>query len=228
MRQASTLFDKTRRDAVQQAVADAERQTLAEIVPVVATASGRYDRAEDIVGLWLGAAAMTAALTLLPAAPAEAGSWGDPQPWHRLAAAVVALVVGFMVGAIVAGRVGWLRLLFTPRRQMRDEVAARAHAVFFDTRVHHTAGRAGLLIYVSLHERMAVVLADDAVLNKLGRQAVDGLCATLTGKLRRKEPLSDAISETIREAGQRLAAVLPRAADDVNELSDALILLDAR
>ena len=47
-------FSDEQRRAVAQAVAEAEGKTSAEIVPVVATASGRYDRAEDIVGLWTG------------------------------------------------------------------------------------------------------------------------------------------------------------------------------
>ena len=87
------------------------------------------------------------------------------------------MVVGFVLGAALASHVGWLRLLFTPRRQMRDEVAARARAVFFDSRVHHTAGDTGLLIYVSLYERMAAVLADQSIMDKLGQAALDELCA---------------------------------------------------
>ena len=68
-------------------------------------------------------------------------------------------------------------------RKMRDEVAARARAVFFDGRVHHTAGATGLLVYVSLYERMAAVLADQSVLDRLGQDAVDELCGVLTAGL---------------------------------------------
>ena len=51
MQRASELFNDEQRATIDQAVADAESKTSAEIVPVVATASGRYDRAEDIVGM---------------------------------------------------------------------------------------------------------------------------------------------------------------------------------
>jgi putative membrane protein len=225
MRQASEYFNDEQRKAVEQAVAEAERKTSAEIVPVVATASGRYDRPEDIVGLWLGIAALIVAWWLLPAAPVESGDWGGVAPWQRLVVMVVATVVGFVVGAVLASHVGWLRRLFTPRRQMRDEVAARARAVFFDSRVHHTAGNTGLLVYVSLYERMAAVLADQSILDKLGQNAIDELCATLTESLRRHHP-ADAIRQTILAAGDKLAPVLPVAKDDVNERPDALIVLD--
>lgn len=225
MRRASQHFTDEQRRTVQQAVVDAERRTSAEIVPAVATASGRYDRPEDIVGLWLGILGMIAAWWLLPAAPAESGSWSGTPEWATLVGLIAAVVAGFVIGAVLASHVGWLRHLFTPRRQMRDEVAMRAHAVFFDRRVHHTAGGTGLLIYVSLYERMAAVVADQNVLDKLGQNALDELCAALTRNLRDLHP-ADAISQTICAAGEKLATVLPRAQDDVNELSDTLVLLD--
>ena len=225
MQQASKQFNDAQRRAVEQAVVEAERKTSAEIVPVVASASGMYDRAEDIVGLWLGILGLIAAWWVLPVAPTESGNWGSMPEWQKLLVMVVAAVAGFVIGAAVASHVRWLRLLFTPRRQMRDEVAARARAVFFDSRVHHTSGHTGLLVYVSLYERMAAVLADESVLDKLGQAALDALCAALTSNLRDLQP-TDAICQTIRVVGDKLAPVLPRAEDDVNERSDSLILLD--
>jgi uncharacterized membrane protein len=53
MRRATDLFDQQQRKQVAQAVVEAEANTSCEIVPVVATVSGRYDRPEDIIGLWL-------------------------------------------------------------------------------------------------------------------------------------------------------------------------------
>ena len=54
MKLASQIFNDQERKRVDDAVAQAEKRTSAEIVPVVATSSGRYDRAEDIVGLFVG------------------------------------------------------------------------------------------------------------------------------------------------------------------------------
>ena len=62
MKPASSLFNDQARERVNQAIAQAESKTSAEVVPVVATASGRYDRPEDIVGLWLGIIALQAVL----------------------------------------------------------------------------------------------------------------------------------------------------------------------
>lgn len=209
---------------INQAVAAAEAQTSAEIVPVVAAASGRYDRPEDIVGLWLAVAALATAWSLLPP-EASAGDWGAWPAGVRLAVLVASTVAGFVVGAVVGARVDWLRHLFTPSRQMRDEVLARSRQVFFDSRVHHTAGRTGLLIYVSLFERMAAVLADEAVIERVGQPALDALRDQLTAALGTRS-LADALCETIAAATPRLAVALPREAGDVNELPDALVVLD--
>jgi putative membrane protein len=226
MRVASTRFTQEDRSRVAKAVAEAESRTSAEIVPLVATDSGRYDRSEDIVGLWVGAICAGAAHHLMRSSGVLVArpDWGAGSVSLELVALIGSLVVGFVAGAFAASRIGWLRALFTPRVQMRDEVAARARAVFYDGRVHHTAGATGILIYVSLFERMATVIADKTVAEKLG-PGLPELSGELNAALA-SDTLTDAICATVKSAGDRLAAVLPRADDDVNELSDALVLID--
>jgi len=225
MRRADDCFSAEDRQRVNRTVGQAEAKTSAEIVPVVVTASGRYDRAEDVVGLWCGTAAVIGAWFLVPATEEAPGTWGGIPPEVRLVAMVLALVFGFLIGATVASRAGWLRRLFTARAEMLDEVQARARSAFFDCRVHRTGGGTGLLVYVSLYERMATVIADDTVLDKLGNAALDDLCHGLTGDLRHGN-LADALCLTITAAGDRLGAVLPRTSGDANELPDALVTMD--
>jgi putative membrane protein len=72
---------------------------------------------------------------------------------------------------------------------------------------------------------MAAVLADQNILDKLGQDAVDELCGVLTASLHEAHP-AEAICRTVTAAGEKLAPVLPRADDDVNELPNALVTLD--
>ena len=225
MKPASSLFSDEQRQSVKQAIAQAESKTFAEIVPVVATASGRYDRPEDIVGLWLGIIALVATWLALPQASTDSGSWGGFPLWEKIVCVAAAVVVGFMVGAMVASRVGWLRRLFTPRKQMREEVESSARRVFFDSRVHRTAGATGLLIYVSLYERMAAVIADETIVKNLGQPVMQELARQLTDRLKSANP-AEAICQTVTSAGDRLGSVLPRAQDDANELPDGLVVID--
>ncbi len=62
--------------------------------------------------------------------------------------------------------------LFTPRKQMEQEVAQTAQAQFQDNRVHHTEAVTGFIVYVSLFERMAAILADSGVTDALGQDTL--------------------------------------------------------
>jgi putative membrane protein len=218
-------FSEAERRRVAEAIQQAESKTSAEIMPVIAGSSGRYDRPEDIVGLWLAIIALIAVWLLYPSSRPEPGSWESSEPIVELVCLVAAVVVGFIVGAVVATRVGWLRRLFTPRKQMQEEVLGRAHQVFCDKRVYRTAGASGVLLYVSLYERMAAIVADQHVIDALGQAEIEKACAEFTRRLRERTSI-DALCESAISLGQRLSVPLPRAEDDVNELSDALVVLD--
>jgi putative membrane protein len=214
------------KEQINAAVAAAEARTSAEIVPVVAKCSGRYDRAEGIVGLWVAAICLAAVFLFYPRVPPEeAGHWGEPSHLWHLAALIASLLIGFIAGAALATWATGLRKLFTPRQQMQDEVFAKARAVFFDQRVHHTPDSSGILLYVSQHERMAAIIADEKVIAALGQQQVETLCREFTARLRNSGP-SVAFCETIAEIGEQLSTRMPRSADDRNDLPDALVLMD--
>ncbi|GEM_PF-1078406 len=162
---------------------------------------------------------------LFPQQVGDAGSWGGTSLLVGVLTMIAAVAVAFVAGAIIGSQVGWLRRLYIPRQQLLDEVAARAREVFFDKRVHHTASATGMLIYVSLYEHTAIVLGDQEVLDKLGQTFLDGLCKQLTEGFHQHNP-TDTLCSVIAAAGTQLSEPLPRAAGDVNELHDTLILID--
>ena len=225
MQRASDLFGEQQRKRVEHAVIDAESKTSCEVVPVVATASGRYDRAEDMIGLWCAVLAAIMVWLIFPRPSNNSGSWDGMPIYVGLLTMLVVVLVTFIAGVVAGSRIGWLRRLSTPRKQMLEEVSTRAREVFFDKRVHHTSRATGMLIYVSLFERMAVVLGDQEVLDKLGQNALDQLCLLLTERLHQGDA-ADAICTVIEEAGKQLSGPLPRAEEDVNELQDTLVLID--
>ncbi len=225
MPSASQFFSNADRQRINESVRAGESRTSAEIVPVVSSASGRYDRAEDLAGLWLGVLLLILVAILWPAPhETDAGSWQNASPVWFIVRLVVAMVAGFMAGAVVSSRFEWLRRLFTPRIQLTDEVNQAARAVFFDNRVHHTRTGGGVLIYVSLFEHVAAILADRHVIDTIGQPAIDELCTLLTRQLSVVGP-TEALCQTIQAVGERLSTVMPRAKDDVNELPDALVTI---
>jgi uncharacterized membrane protein len=81
------------------------------------------------------------------------------------------------------------------------------------------------LLFLSLHERMASVLGDDEILERVGQPALDEVCGVLVAGMRAGDAAA-ALGSAIREAGKHLAKGLPRAAGDKNEIGDALVTLD--
>ncbi|MEX1042714.1 MAG: hypothetical protein WDZ51_18915 [Pirellulaceae bacterium] len=213
------------RQRIDQAVQQAEALAAVEIVPVIAGSSGRYDRSEDICGLWTGLVAMAVAWTLYPLPQVDSGEWGGVSPWWHLVVLIAAMVVGFLVGAILAARIALLRRLFTPSAEQAEEVDRRARAMFFDARVHHTTGASGILLYVSLLEHRAAIIADQTVLNVLGQEPLDALCEKFTTLLHSGTP-TEALCDTIAQLGERLAKDLPRTESYVDQLPNALVVLE--
>jgi len=222
---SSPIITNDDRQAINEAVAHAESKTAAEIIPVVAQSSGRYDRAEDICGLWLGLTCMVGVWILLPPPVREPGSWGGPSLLWYPVSLVLSVIIGFIIGVVISHYLPVLRRLFTPKSEREREVANRSRQVFFDHRVHHTDAQGGVLLYVSLFEHQAAIMTDKSVLEALTQATINELCDQFTLRLKNGS-LKAAFEETINEIGNLLAEKLPATKNDQNELPDALVILD--
>lgn len=216
-------FDEQDAQRVNATIAEAEATTSAEIVCVAASASGRYDRAEDIFGLGLGLAGAAGVWLFLPDAVPGGDSWAGFTPAAKIAFMAMAVVAGFIGGAVLASHAWPLRRPFIPKPQQRANVTRAASAAFFNQSLHRTTAGTGLLIYLSMDERRAVVLGDHAVLDALTQPTLDALCRDLTDLLADTDP-AEALCQTIRRAGEHLTA-LPPAPDHHEKLPNELILV---
>ncbi len=189
------------------AVQEIERQTAAEVVVAVRRESGWY-RAADL--------GFGAALALLLVAVALALPVAF-RPWALL----VDLVVGFGLGALVCSWTPALRRALTPASRRREAVQRAARAALVELGVTRTSGRWGVLVYVSMFEREAVVVPDAGV----------DLAAMGEGWPRAVQALQSAVRRldypgfvaALRALGQPLGAAHPRQAGDVNELPDEVV-----
>jgi putative membrane protein len=224
MKTASTLFNEQQRQFIAAAVTEAEQGTAGEIVPVVATVSGRYDRAEDLFGLLLGLVALVVIWVLFQGTTETAWAAGHT-PTLGLAAVIAIIVAGFLVGATLATRFPVLRLPFIPPREMRHEVERRALEAFQRYRIRTTRGGTGVLIYVSLYEHMVRVVGDEAVTEKISREDWEDICRLVVDGMK-TDNAAQGLTLAIRQSGELLARHFPILPDDHNELSNELILID--
>ncbi len=185
------------RERVRAAVAAAEKDLAAEIVPCVFAQSSPYPET-----VWAGAAAGAA----LACAGLFAADLLRP-PWEPLTALILWVPAAGLVGAAL-GR--WCapvkRFLLGPHR-MEEAVSRRAKEVFFDRGVAATKARDGVLIYAGVLERRVVVLSDTGVRAKVRAEAWAPVVRTLTaaaGDGRVADALVAAVAEAakvLREAG---------------------------
>jgi putative membrane protein len=226
VKRASELFSEEDRRVIGAAVEEAERGTAGEIVPVVATASGRYDRGEDLFGLVVAVIALAIAWLALQGIRVEEGTWTTGYTLGLgLVPVLLIVVVGFIAGAATASYVPVLRLPFIGKREMQDEVERGAEAAFQRYRVRGTAAGTGIVIYVSVYERMVRVLGDDAVAERLSAADWQAVCDLAVHGLRNGRA-AEGLASAIRKSGELLSRHFPIRPDDRDELSNDLHLID--
>lgn len=214
---------------IDQAIEEAERNTSGEIVVAVASASGRYDRAEDLFGLTLALIGLTALWCLQPQISSlfsvESGwSTGELSP-QILVIQLMTVLALFNAGTWAAARWTVLRAPFVRNAEMQQDVDRRALEVFQQQRLRATTGTTGVLIYISLFERRVRVVGDDAISRKLTPADWQSICDRIIEGMNRKTP-TQGLRGGIELAGELLARHFPRAADDQNELPNRLVLID--
>lgn len=226
LKRASQVFTEGERERIDAAVAAAEAKTSGEIVPVLATESDGYDRAEDLAGLVFALAMLGVVWGLAPGLR-SASEW-DPaalapavEYWHVL---LIVLPL-FIVGAWLAARFPLLRRIFLREERMRRCVEDAADRVFRQRRVASTREATGIHIYVSLFERTVRVTGDAAIAAKLDDAAWAEVRDLILAGFRDGRPC-DGFCAAIGRCGEILAAHFPAREDDRNELPDRLVLLD--
>ena len=226
MKKASDLFTDADRQAVAAAVADAEQQTSSEIVPVVATASGRYDRAEDLFGVLFAIAALAASWVLFQGVRPQSAEWtGGPELVLGLLPVIAIVFGGFLLGAVVATKLPVLRLPFIAQKEIAEEVERAASDAFRKFRVSRTAEGVGVLIYVSLFEHRVRILGDSDIDDRLSAAQWNEIRDLVVDGLRAGKG-ADGLCAAIRRLGEMLSSHFPPKSDDVNELHNELRFID--
>jgi putative membrane protein len=193
--------------AIAAAIRTAEQRTSGQLVCVLAHASSGYAYAPI---LWASAIALALPWPLIYLTP-----WSV----ERIFLAQLAL---FIVAGLL---LSWmpLRRWLVPRRVQRARAHHAALEQFFLRRVSHTANRAGVLIFVSLAERYAHIIADEAIAAKVPQAEWQAAIDALTGHMH-----SGRIAAGFVAAIERCGAVLAQHAPpdgSPNVLPDRLYVM---
>ena len=196
------------RQAVRAAIAEAETRTAGEIFVVVARVSDDY-RLVPILWATLLALAVPLpllALTLLPATT------------------IYLIQLGLFILLAVILSLPPLHILTVPRAVQRARAHDRAVEQFLAHGLQMTEARTGALIFVSLAERHAEIVADAGIAAKVPQATWDTAIAGLVAEIRAGR-LGAGLATTVAAVGTVLAAHFPPRPDDRDELANDVILL---
>lgn len=216
------------RQKVAAAIAKAEANSSGEIVAVATPISDPY---HDVALHW-ALIPLFAVLAWAAWRPTALvwwyeflfGGWSpDPTLSELLTLLMVFAALKFTVALLI---LKWmpLRLALTPAATKHRRVRRRAITVFKAAAESRTTGRTGVLIYLSIAERRAEIVADQAILAVTDDHTWGEAMIALITQVRDGHP-ADGIVAAIERIGAVLAEHFPRSADDVNEIPDALIEL---
>lgn len=221
------LLSEADHDRVTAAVTAAEAHTDGEIVAVAAARSDAY---HDVALHWT-VLAMLLVLALLASVPTPVewlhtllvDSWSETTPRWYLTFALFLMAVTFLLARVLLS-IDALRLALTPGGTKSRRVHARALALFRTGAEKRTKAATGVLLYLSMAEHRAEIIADEAIHSKVSADVWGEGMAALIAAVKDGRP-GDGLADAIGLIGQVLAEHFPRSEGDTNELPDRLIEL---
>ena len=226
--QDPSWLDEAGRHKVSEAVAAAEAQSAGEIVTIIAERSDGYG---DIALAWSALVAFAAltAVAMWPDFYLSKLSWISGH-WNAEWTAAHAFAIAATVATIKFAAMWLLQLwqplkfLLVPGRIKTARVHERAIMAFRIGAERRTSGRTGILIYLSMREHRAEIVADQAIATRVDPQVWGDAMAAMLAELKQGR-LAEGMCAAVGQVGAVLAAHLPRDAHDINELPDRLIEL---
>lgn len=211
---------------VSTAVAAAEAHSAGEIVTIVTDRSDGYT---DVAMAWATFAAISA-LTVLSVWPDRylglydllLGDWGSEWTHRGVLALAIAIAVTKFIAVMLIQLWQPLKFWLIPPIVKAARVRARAVTCFKVGAERRTHGRTGILIYVSLREHRAEIVADESIASKVSPEVWGQAMAAMLVEIRAGH-LADGLVAAVGQVGAVLAEHFPRAEDDTNELPDRLI-----
>lgn len=199
-------------ERIADAIRQAEAATSGEIYCVVARSSDDY--------FYPAAYHLTLAFAFVSGIAAFVidGWWAT----LGLSQFMAAVLLSFCTAFFLLGMMPGLRIYFVPRRLRYRQAHENAVKQFLARNVHRTGARTGVLIFVSLAERYATVIADSGIDEKVPQSAWNEIVGHLIAHARRDE-LTEGFIAAIAGAGVLLATNFPVGAGDRNELDDHLV-----
>lgn len=202
------LLTEPDRARVEQAIRAAEARTSGEIYCVITPSSSDY----RLVPLaWAALIALLAPLPLI-----YLTAWPTAVIYILQLAAFGSVLLGLSHPAI--------RFRIVPPRLRRERAHVEAERQFIARGLQHTERRTGVLIFVSVAERYAEIVADAGIAQKVAPDAWDPAMAALIVAIKDGRP-AEGFTQAIDLCAAILAREFPPGAINRDELPNAIVVL---
>lgn len=211
----SALLTKEEKQHIELAVKKAESQVSGEIVPVLLNRSHHYPSSKYKLAL----IASVVMFLLLIIADRTIDNINIYDPIYYFTLVYGAAIIGFLVPVVFPR----LSAALATEKEKSHAVEQQAETIFLENEVFNTKYRTGIMLFISIDERRALVMADTGINQKVEQTTWDDLISTLINSIKRKE-LASGITNAINSATQILLDNgFNIGEDDTNELSDNII-----
>ncbi|MEN8198658.1 MAG: hypothetical protein ABFR63_01165 [Thermodesulfobacteriota bacterium] len=208
------FFSSEEQQRICDAVHAAEQATSGEIVPMLVSESHAYPLAAI-----RGATLVALAAALLLTAPVARMFWlNSANLWVFLSL----FVPIFWLSRTLIGKFPALKRFLLLDDEMAAEVRDAAFAAFFTERLYETRDSNGILIFISLLEHRAWIIADSGISDRIPCEQWEEAVAVITHGIHEKKQCQ-ALCKAIEMVGADLAKEFPIRNDDLNELHDLII-----
>ncbi|WP_139973848.1 TPM domain-containing protein [Ochrobactrum sp. CGA5] len=209
-----TLIGAEDHARIAEAIRKAEAETSGEIYAVLARSSDDYFFAAGFVA--------TCGILIASVVAAFLAHWY----WFdiRLPMFGLAVLAAFLTAMLVLWFFPAIRMLLVPRRIRYKRAHLNALQQFLARNVHITEHRTGILLFVSMAEHYAEVIADAGIHARVEQDEWNAIVATLIHHASRAQ-VAEGFVLAIGQARLLLEKHFPAGPENANELDDHLIEL---
>ncbi|MBI5559625.1 MAG: hypothetical protein HY885_18535 [Deltaproteobacteria bacterium] len=206
---AETFFSTAEQESISRAIAEVECKTSGEVAVMVVDQSDTYPEGQILAGCFCGALLALVATELL---------WKNSLWFFVVISFVLMPLCGWLVHYLPQ-----VKRFFTPDVRLEVQVRQRALTAFYEKGLDKTRGRSGVLFFISLFERKVMVLADKGIYEKIQQEALQAYARDIALGVKAGRA-AEILCHQIKGVGQVLASQFPVKPDDINELSDQIII----
>ena len=210
------LTEEEKRE-IETCVKEVEKNTSGEIVPLVVSASYHYPMS-NMIGALIFGLLISVVVTLVFSIRKSWGGGTALDLW--LFPAVFA--VSFLLFHELIKRISWLKRIFITKAEINEEVEEAALTSFYRNGLNNTRDRTGILIFISVFERRAFVLADEGINAKVDTGVWQEIVGTVVQGIRQRRQ-AQGICRAVRRCGDLIRKAFPIKSDDTDELDNLIV-----